>query len=40
MTADVSTLGATEWRDIDVAKLLIFTSLATVLENSLMWPFW
>ena len=37
---DVSALGATEWEDLDLRKLLLFTSMATVFENSLMWPFW
>jgi len=29
MTLDVSNLGQTEWSDLDVKKLLIFSSLAT-----------
>jgi len=29
MTLDVSNLGQTEWPDLDVKKLLIFSSLAT-----------
>jgi hypothetical protein len=37
---DVSSLGSTEWGDLDVGKLLLFASLATVCENALLWPFW
>lgn len=40
MMADVSTLGSTEWRDLDIKKLVALTSLATVAENALMYPFW
>ncbi len=40
MTVDVSALGTTEWQDLDIKKLLFFTSLATVFENSIMWPAW
>ena len=40
MTADLSTLGSTEWRDLDLRKLLLYTSMATIVENGLMWPFW
>lgn len=33
MTADVSTLGSTEWQDLDVRKLILYTVGATLLEN-------
>lgn len=33
MTADVPTLGSTEWQDLDAKKLLLFTAAATLLEN-------
>lgn len=28
---DLSNLGTTEWEDLDVSRLVLFTSLATVL---------
>jgi hypothetical protein len=40
MALEVSALGTTEWKDLDVAKLVLLTGLATILENAVMYPFW
>jgi hypothetical protein len=40
MTLDISNLGQTTWEDLDMNKLLIFSTLATLVENSIMWPMW
>ena len=33
-------IGSISWKDLDLKRLIIFTALATVMENSIMYPFW
>ena len=29
-----------QWQDLSIFKLIIFTAIANVLENAIMYPFW